>query len=156
MMRLKPWNIRWNVKNLVRKLTGGKSLECERAERMQALRELMVPGSVRMVKPAMTRAYFDKLADDFALYSLTVEKTSEGKAVVSSLEDPSKVKGLGLFSKVASELPGARYMVVKSGDKTHVFYPNNGHVFVIEAEGNVSPSELYALALRANKGVKSS
>lgn len=150
-MRIKPWNLKWDIDNLVRKLTGKKSLEAEREERLKALRELMVPGSVRVMRPSMTMAYLDKLAEDFSLRSITLEK-ADGGTVVSSLAGES-APDAGLFRHVAEALPAARYMVVKSEGKTHVFYPNNGHIFVIEADGPLTSAELNALALKVDEGV---
>ncbi len=151
-MRIKPWNLKWDIDNVIRKLTGKKSLEKEREERMKSLRELMVPGSVRVMRPSMTTGYLEKLAEDFSLSSLTLEKANGGK-VVSSLGDSSPKASASLFQSVAQALPDARYMVVRGQGKTHVFYPNNGHIFVIETEGTLTGAELSALARKVEKGV---
>jgi hypothetical protein len=148
-MRMKSWNIDWAVRNTVRKLRGETSLEAERQERMAMLREMLHPGETTHVKPGLTAAYFGKLARDFALSSVSLTKRNGSMLASSAKKDASTESRV--FDSVSSQLPGAKYLLIKCENKTHVIYPDNGSLLIVEAAGNVSPIEMKAL-LRKVRG----
>ncbi|MFC2175067.1 hypothetical protein ACFLQ2_04350 [archaeon] len=149
-MRLKPWNIDWVVRNTFRKLTGQKTLEAERQERMAMLREMLYPGETRFVKPAMTRQYFSKLADDFTLSSVVLANRDGSVRANSGGKDIHAEKSV--FDSVVKEIPDAKYLLIKGEKKTHIVCPDNGSLVVVEARGNVSPIEMKALMRKIQKG----
>ena len=149
-MRLKPWNIDWVVRNTFRKLTGKKSLEAEREERMAMLREMLYPGESRFVKPGMTQNYFSKLAHDFTLSSVVLAKRDGSVLAKSGNKDITAEKSV--YESVLQEIPDAKYLLIKGEKRTHVVCPDNGSLVVVEAQGNVSPIEMRALMRQIRKG----
>ncbi|MBN3036962.1 MAG: hypothetical protein JW834_00775 [Candidatus Diapherotrites archaeon] len=149
-------DLAWTATNMYRRLTGRKTLEQERMERMTYLRELLYVPREKPIHPAMSKRFFERLAQDFAFDSVVCAKR-DGSVLAASNDDAFKaaVRNTSLFEFVASELPDASYMMIKTGDKVHAVYPNNGHLFMIEADGNVSPVEMHSLAKRL-EGVKTS
>lgn len=148
-MRMKSWNIDWAVRNTFRKLRGEDSLEKERQERMAMLREMLHPGETKHVKPGLTAAYFGKLAHDFAVSSVSLTKRNGSMLASSGKKDTSTESRV--FDSVTSQLPGTKYLLIKCENKTHVIYPDNGSLLIVEAAGNVSPIEMKAL-LRKVRG----
>lgn len=149
-MRLKPWNVEWTVRNTLRLITGKKSLEEEREERMAMLREMLYLGSSKFVKPGMTKAYFSKLADDFTVSSIVLAKKSGSTLAASTDKDISAEKNV--LQSVLKEIPDTKYLLIKGENKTHIIYPDNGTFLVVEAMGSVSPVEMKALMRQIRKG----
>ena len=149
-MRLKPWNIDWVVRNTFRRLTGKRTLEAERLERMVLLREMLYPGETKLVRPGMTKQYFSKLADDFTLSSVVLAKR-DGSVVASNLEKQVNSEK-SIFDSVMKEIPDAKYLLIKGEKKTHIVCPDNGSLVVVEAMGNVSSLEMKALMRRIHEG----
>ena len=149
-MRLKPWNIDWVVRNTVRRLTGRKTLEQERQERISLLREMLSPGETKYVKPALTPNYFSKLAHDFNISNVALAKRDGELLAASSQIDISQNKGA--FDSISKLIPNAKYLLIKDENKTRIIYPNNGSLLVVEAKGNVSPIEMKLLMRQIKKG----
>jgi len=149
-MRLKPWNIDWTVRNTFRLLTGGKSLEQERQERMAMLREMLYPGESKFVKPAMTKTYFNKLASDFTVSSIILAKRDG--TTIAATGDQTIAHERNILAAVAKEIPDAKYLLIKGNKKTHIIYPDNGSLLVVEAPGQVSPIEMKVLLRRIKQG----
>lgn len=149
-MRMKPWNIDWVVRNTFRKLTGKKSLEQERQEKMTLLREMLYPGESRYVKPAFNKQYFNKLAQDFSVSKVALADKFGTILAATSTQDISPEKHA--FDSVAKHIPDAKYLLIKGENRTHIVYPDNGSLLVVEAAGNVSPIEMKALMRQIRKG----
>ena len=149
-MRLKPWNIDWVVRNTVRKLTGKRSLEDERQERMAMLREMLYPGETKFVRPGLNKQYFSKLAHDFTLSSVVLAK-NDGTVLANSGAGGVDAEK-SIFDSVLKEIPDAKYLLIKGEKRTHVVCPDNGSLVVVEAMGNVSPIEMRALMRKIQKG----
>ena len=152
-MRLKPWNIDWVVRNTVRRLTGRKTLEQERQERVALLREMLYPGESKVAKPGLTREYFGKLAHDFGISNVTLAQRTGAVVAASSRTDVSQNKGA--FDSVSKLIPNAKYLLIKDENKTRIIYPNNGSLLMVEARGSVSPIEMKALMRQIKKGESS-
>ena len=152
-MRLKPWNIDWVVRNTFRRLTGRKTLEQERQERVALLREMLYPGESKLVKPGLTREYFSKLAQDFSISNVALAKRDGSLLAASSTN--GLASNQGAFESVLKFIPDAKYLLIKDENKTHVIYPDNGSLLVVEARGSVSPIEMKALMRQIRKGESS-
>jgi hypothetical protein len=149
---MKPWNIDWVMKNTLRKVTGKKSLEQERQERMAMLREILSPGDSKLVRPAMNKAYFSKLAEDFTVSSVVY--ANQDGSVVASNTDRTIDSEKSILDSALKQIPDTKYLLIKGENKTHIVYPNNGSLLVVEAPGNVSPIEMMALLRQIRKGEK--
>ena len=149
-MRIRPWNVDWVVRNTYRKITGKKSLTQERQERMALLREMLYPGESRLVKPAMTQEYFGKLATDFTVSQVAL--TKRDGTVIASASNKDISAETKVFDSVTKEIPDTKYLLIKGENKTHIVYPDNGSLLVVEADGNVSPIEMKVLMSRIKKG----
>ena len=149
-------DLSWTLANLARRLMGRKTLEQERAERMNYLKELLVVPEVDIIPPSAGKKYFNKLVDEFTVSSLIVAK-SDGSVVASSDDNgfSQAVKGSSLFEYISAELPDAKYLLIKNDEKVYAIYPHNDLLYIIQTTGTINPLELRALVQQADKGVAS-
>ncbi len=149
-MRLKPWNIDWVVRNTFRRLTGRKTLEQERQERFLLLREMLCPGESKLVKPGLTPGYFSKLAEDFSVSRIAL---ANGDGSVVAASSPMSIEhSKGILDSISKYAPNAKYLLIKDENRTHIIYPDNGSILVVEAAGSVSPIEMKVLMHKIRKG----
>ena len=149
-MRIKPWNIDWTLRNTFLKITGRKSLSAEREERITLLREMLYPGESKPLRPSLSKDYFGKLSQDFALSSVSLANR-DGEMIASSGRNDITIEQ-DVFSSVTKSIPDTKYLLIKGENKTHVIYPDNGSLLVVEAAGNVSPVEMKVLLRKVKKG----
>jgi hypothetical protein len=153
-MRLKPWNLNWEVRNFFRRISGRKTLEDERLERMMMLREMLAPGQSRAVKPGLTEDYFSKLADDFTVNNLTLAKKSGSVVASSGKGEKLAQEASAIFKAVESKIPDASLVMVKTKDRVEVVAPNNGSLVVVDSPGSISPIEVRALLKRIGRAAE--
>lgn len=147
-------HLHWDMRNFFRRLTGRKTLEEERLERMLMLRELLAPGITKAVKPGLTKQYFEKLADDFALDKLAVLRR-DGSFVTANVDDlGDAANATMMFEAVKKQFPDAELVLIKRDHKTEVVAINNGNLIVVETEGSFSPIEMNSIIKRVRKGAE--
>lgn len=117
---------------------------------MALLREMLYPGESRFVKPSMSQDYFSKLAQDFTVSSIVLAKR-DGETIAANGNKSASVEK-SIFDSVLKDIPDTKYLLIKGENKTHVIYPDNGSLLVVEAPGNVSPIEMKALMRQIRKG----
>ena len=154
-MRIRHRDIRWNIRNIMRKITGRKTLAQEREERMKNLMELLLRPDTTVFKTSTPEEFMSHLAKDFTVSSIVVAKKN-GSIIASNEADAasSAARGSSLYDYISSHLPNTKYLLIKSEDKVYVVYPKEEVLYIVEASGEISSVEMKALARRATNVMK--
>lgn len=154
IMKISVRDLKWSMKNFFRGITGRKTLEQERRDRLLYLREILIPPEQKPVPPSSSKEYFDYLAKTFSLDSITVSQ-KDGSVLASNMDNAFKdsITKSSLFEYISAEIPDTKYLLIKGDDKVHVIFRNNGKFFMVEAPGDISPIELRSLIRKSNEGL---
>jgi hypothetical protein len=143
------------LKNVMRKLTGRKTEEEEREERISYLSGILVKppetAGMRKTKPATAREFISLVAENFTITGISVLKADGTELLsVGPVEPPSTAT----FRFVKSEVPkDTRYLLMKGERDTYIIYKEDDLFYIMESPGQISGVELQIIAKKLNAGV---
>jgi hypothetical protein len=142
------------LKNVMRKLTGRKTEEEEREERVSYLSGILVKppeAGTSKTKPTTAKEFISLVAENFTITGISVLKADGTELLsVGSIEPPSPAT----FRFVKSEVPAdTRYLLMKGERYTYIIYKEDDLFYIIRTPGRISGVELQIIAKKLNAGV---
>ncbi len=137
----------WHLRNALRRLSGKKTLEEERLDRLMGIRRRLDHGEVDRRDPMY------HLITDYSLDSIVISKFDGTVIIGNGGSRIETVNGSALFEYVKNKLPDVSYLMVKTKKGTRVIYTDGEYIYIARAPGYVSPLEMKLIARKVRSDV---